>query len=198
MLGVAIRHRGVFVVCFLAACILSFGLVPFVGQDFFPSVDSGEFKIHLRAPTGTRIEDVADLCDRVENDIRSEIPPSELVTILDNIGLPYSNINLSYSTSAPIGPGDADIQVELAPKHHTTEDYVRSLRSKLGRDFPGVAFYELPVGLVTQILNFGLPAASRYTDCRPRCGRQSRFCRKTDESPEVHSWNSRPADSATL
>ena len=158
LLGAAIRHSKVFVIAFFAACVLSFALVPLVGQDFFPSVDSGEFVFHMRAPTGTRIEDTAALCDRVEEDIRKEVPPGELKTILDNIGLPYSNLNLSYSTSAPIGPGDADIQVELAPKHHPTVGYIRDLRRKLGRDFPGVIFYELPVDIVTQILNFGLPA----------------------------------------
>ena len=158
LLGAAIRHKRIFVVGFFAACVLSFALVPLVGEDFFPSVDSGEFVMHMRAPTGTRIEDTAALCDRVEQDIRKEIPPDELRTILDNIGLPYSNLNLSYSTSAPIGPGDADIQVELAPDHHPTVGYVRDLRRKLGRDFPGITFYELPVDIVTQILNFGLPA----------------------------------------
>jgi len=158
LLEASIRHRKLFIVCFLGFCVLSFALLPLVGQDFFPSVDSGEFKFHLRAPTGTRIEDTAALCDQVENDIRREVPPAELGTIIDNIGLPYSNLNLSYSTSAPIGPGDADIQVELAPKHHPTEQYVRALRAKLGRDFPGITFYELPVDIVTQILNFGLPA----------------------------------------
>ncbi|HXQ26373.1 MAG TPA: efflux RND transporter permease subunit [Candidatus Acidoferrales bacterium] len=154
----AIRHQRLFVICFLAACVLSFALLPLVGQDFFPSVDSGEFKLHLRAPTGTRIEDVAALCDRVDNEIRREIPPAELGTIIDNIGLPYSNLNLSYSTSAPIGPSDADIQVELNPNHHPTNQYVRDLRMKLGRDFPGIMFYSLPADIVTQILNFGLPA----------------------------------------
>ncbi len=154
----AVRRRKVFVICFLACCVLSFALIPFVGEDFFPSVDSGEFIFHLRAPTGTRIEDTAALCDRVETEIRREIPADELGTILDNIGLPYSNLNLSYSTSAPIGPGDADIQVVLKRDHRPTEQYVRALRKNLGRDFPGVIFYELPVDIVTQILNFGLPA----------------------------------------
>jgi multidrug efflux pump subunit AcrB len=158
MLEASIRHKKLFVVCFFAVCVLSFALLPFVGEDFFPTVDSGEFKIHLRAPTGTRIEDTAALCDRVEDDIRRQIPPSELETIIDNIGVPYSSINLSYSTSAPIGPGDADIQVELAAKHRPAKEYVRILRARLGRDFPGVAFYNLPVDIVTQILNFGLPA----------------------------------------
>src|SRR6202030_290307 len=158
MLERTVNHRNALIVIFLLACVLSFGLLPFVGQDFFPSVDSGEFKLHMRAPTGTRIEDTAALCDRIEAEIRQQIPPKELVTIIDNIGLPYSGINLSYSTSAPIGPADADIQVELAPDHRATKEYVRELRSKLGRDFPGVTFYELPVDIVTQILNFGLPA----------------------------------------
>jgi multidrug efflux pump subunit AcrB len=158
LLESAIRHRRSFAVLFLAACAITFALLPLVGRDFFPGVDSGEFKLHLRAPTGTRIEDTAALCDRVENEIRKEIPPAELGTILDNIGLPYSNLNLSYSTSAPIGPGDADIQVELSRNHRPTREYVRTLRADLARDFPGVTFYQLPVDIVTQILNFGLPA----------------------------------------
>jgi CzcA family heavy metal efflux pump len=158
VLEAAIRHRKLFVICFLGACVLSFALIPLVGEDFFPSVDSGEFILHLRAPTGTRIEDTAALCDRVETEIRKEIPTDELGAIFDNIGLPYSNLNLSYSTSAPIGPGDADIQVALTRSHQPTEQYVRALRKNLGRDFPGVTFYVLPVDIVTQILNFGLPA----------------------------------------
>ncbi|MFZ0980199.1 MAG: efflux RND transporter permease subunit, partial [Candidatus Acidiferrales bacterium] len=158
LLAAAIHHRKLFAVCFLSACALSFALVPLVGQDFFPHVDSPEFSFHLRAPTGTRIEETAALCDRVENDIRSQIPPSELVTIIDNIGLPYSSINLSYSNSAPIGTGDADILVELAPKHRPTLEYVRELRVKLNRDFPGVQLYDLPTDMVSNILNFGLPA----------------------------------------
>jgi CzcA family heavy metal efflux pump len=158
LLESAINHRQVFVGVFLSFCVLSFVLVPLVGQDFFPSVDSGEFKLHMRAATGTRIEQTADIADRVEKDIRQVVPASELTTIIDNIGLPYSNLNLAYSTSAPIGPGDADIQVELSPKHHPTEKYVDQLRSRLATDFPGVTFYELPVDIVTQILNFGLPA----------------------------------------
>src|SRR6202041_2715774 len=115
---------------------LSFGLIPFVGQDFFPSVDSGEFKLHMRAPTGTRIEDTAALCDRVEDEIRQQIPPKELVTIIANIGLPYSGINLSYSTSAPIGPADADIQVELSSDHRPTKENIHDLPAKRSKDFP--------------------------------------------------------------
>jgi CzcA family heavy metal efflux pump len=158
LLEVCIRHRNIFTVCFFAACILSFALLPFVGQDFFPTVDSGEFKLHMRAATGTRIEETASICDRVEDDIRREIPPSELSGIIDNIGLPYSSINLSYSNSAPVGTGDADIQVELNKKHRPTAEYVRDLRVKLTRDFPGVTFYTIPADIVSQILDFGLPA----------------------------------------
>jgi multidrug efflux pump subunit AcrB len=157
-LEAAIRHRKLFVVCFFPACILSFALLPFVGQDFFPTVDNGEFKIHLRAPTGTRIEETADLCSQVDDEIRRAVPPNELETIIDNIGLPYSSQNLAYTISGPIGPGDADIQVELTPKHRPTREYVSELRARLNRDFPGVMFYAVPVDIVSEILNFGLPA----------------------------------------
>ena len=157
-LETAIRHRKLIVVCFFPACILSFALLPFVGQDFFPTVDNGEFKIHVRAPTGTRIEETADLCSQVDDEIRRAVPPSELVTIIDNIGLPYSGQNLAYSISAPIGAGDADILVELTPNHRPTREYVTELRARLNRDFPGVMFYSVPVDIVSQILNFGLPA----------------------------------------
>ena len=129
-----------------------------VGQDFFPTVDSGEFKLHLRAPTGTRIEETAAICERVDDDMRRLIPKSELATIIDNIGVPYSGFNLSYSNSAPIGPGDADILVELTKKHRPTEEYIHDLRTRLSSDFPGVTFYFLPADMVSQILNFGLPA----------------------------------------
>jgi multidrug efflux pump subunit AcrB len=158
LLDSCIRHRRLFAVCFVSACLLSFALLPFVGEDFFPSVDSGEFILHMRAPTGTRIEETAAICDRVERDIRSEIPPSELSEIIDDLGLPYSSINLSYSTSAPIGTADADIQVELSEKHRPAAEYVRALRLKLAHDFPGVSFYAIPADIVTQILDFGLPA----------------------------------------
>ena len=105
LLEICIHHSRIFVICFFSACVLSFVLLPMVGQDFFPAVDSGEFKLHLRAPTGTRIEETAALCERVDDDIRRLIPKSELATIIDNIGVPYSGLNLSYSNSAPIGPG---------------------------------------------------------------------------------------------
>jgi multidrug efflux pump subunit AcrB len=151
--------RKAFLLGFLVFCIGSVVLiVPFLGQDFFPSVDSGQIKLHLRARTGTRIEETARLCDLVEQSIRQQIPADQVATIIDNIGLPYSGINLSYSTSAPTGPADADILVSLSEKHGPTDRYVHDLRLKLAREFPGVTFAFLPADIVSQILNFGLPA----------------------------------------
>ena len=159
LLTYCVDHAGAFIILFLVFTAGSVGLLlNWLGQDFFPAVDSGQFKIHVRAHTGTRIEEVAALCDRVEGTIRSQIPPSELVTIMDNIGLPYSTLNLSYSTSAPVGPYDADIQVQLASDHHPTQAYVQKIRRALAEQYPGVMFYTAPVDIVTQILNFGLSA----------------------------------------
>jgi multidrug efflux pump subunit AcrB len=158
VLEICVRHNKLFAICFLAVCVLSFALLPLLGQDFFPKVDTGEFKLHLRAPTGTRIEETAALCDHVEASIRKQIPQGELRSIIDNIGLPYSGINLSYSNSAPVGPGDADILVALTKDHHPTAEYEHDVRLKLNEEFPGVTFYFLPADIVSQILNFGLPA----------------------------------------
>ena len=156
-LTLCVDDARVFLVAFVVLAIASVGiLAPFLGQDFFPSVDSGQFKIHVRARTGTRIEETAALCDHIDATIREHIPAKEIVNIVDNIGLPYSGLNLSYSTSAPVGPADADIQVQLTADHHPTEPYVERLRSILTREYPGVTFYVLPVDIVTQILNFGL------------------------------------------
>jgi multidrug efflux pump subunit AcrB len=153
-----VRHRGVFVTCFLLVCVASFALAPWLGQDFFPASDSGQFRLHIRARTGTRIEETAKLCDVIETSIREQIPSSELVNVLDNIGLPYSGLNTSYGNNGTIGPADADIIVSLSPEHHPTQDYVQALRARLPKEFPGVLFYFLPSDLVSQILNFGLPA----------------------------------------
>jgi CzcA family heavy metal efflux pump len=159
LLTLCVDHARVFLILFLAFTIASVGLLlPWLGQDFFPSVDAGQFKIHVRARTGTRIEEVAALCDHVDSTIRQQIPANELVSIVDNIGLPNSRLNLSYSTSAPVGAADADIQVQLAKDHHPTAAYVERLRGELARQYPGVTFYALPVDIVTQILNFGLSA----------------------------------------
>jgi multidrug efflux pump subunit AcrB len=152
-------HRRVFLAGFVVVCLVSVALLlPWLGQDFFPAVDGGQFKLHLRARSGTRIEETARLCDLVERSIREQIPSSEVASMIDVIGLPYSSINLSYSTSAPIGSGDADILVSLKPDHHPTGEYVHDLRLKLATQFPGVTFAFLPADIVSQILNFGLPA----------------------------------------
>jgi multidrug efflux pump subunit AcrB len=159
LLTLCLDHAVVFLLLFTVFALGSLALLtPWLGQDFFPAVDAGQFKIHLRARTGTRIEETAALCDHVDATIRRQIPARELVTIVDNIGLPYSGLNLSYSTSAPIGPADADIQVQLSPHHHPTAAYVEQLRTELASQYPGVTFYVLPVDIVTQILNFGLAA----------------------------------------
>src|SRR5277367_3806937 len=159
LLQLAIGHSTVFLILFFVFTIGSFALLyPWLGQDFFPSVDSGSFKLHLRAQTGTRIEETARLCDEVDTAIRRQIPKSELVSIIDNIGIPYSGLNLSYTSTGVVGTSDADITVQLAEKHHPTDGYVQDLRKKLNEQFPGDTFYTLPVDMVTQILNFGLPA----------------------------------------
>jgi multidrug efflux pump subunit AcrB len=158
-LKLCLEYRTVFLLSIGAFWLLSVAvLYPWLGQDFFPSVDGGQFKLHVRTHTGTRIEDTARLCDQIEDVIRGEIPKSQLGTIIDNIGLPYSGLNLSYSNSAPVGTGDADILVSLAGKHRPTAEYTHALRDRLTRDFPGTEFYYLPTDMVSQILNFGLPA----------------------------------------
>ena len=159
LLEVCLHHRAVFLTAFFVFCIGSVAvLLPWLGRDFFPSVDSGTFKLHMRAPTGMRIEETANLCDQVERSIREEIPANEVHNVIDNIGLPYSGINLSYSNSAPVGTSDADILVTLSAKHHPTDDYIHQLRLTLPKQFPGVSFSFLPADMVAQILNFGLPA----------------------------------------
>jgi multidrug efflux pump subunit AcrB len=151
-------RRRLFASLFLAACVASLGLLGFVGEDFFPAVDSGQFKLHLRAPTGTRIEETAALSERVEDVIRGVIPKQEIESVIDNIGLPYSGLNLAYTNSSPTGPSDADILVSLGENHHPTAGYTRALRLELGRRFPGVQFTFIPADIVSQILSFGLPA----------------------------------------
>ena len=159
LLDLCLRHSRGFIALFFIGSIGSAALLfPWLGQDFFPNVDAGQFLLHMRAHTGTRIEDTAAMTDLVEQEIRREIPKKELTSIIDNIGLPYSGLNLSYSTSAPIGPSDADITVALAEDHHSTAKYLHVLKANLRKQFPGAEFYTLPVDMVTQILNFGLPA----------------------------------------
>ena len=159
LLESSLHHRGIFLIAFFASCLGSLAiLIPWLGRDFFPNVDSGTFKLHLRAPTGMRIEQTANLCDLVEQFIRQQIPAGEVQNVIDNIGLPYSGINLSYSNSAPVGTSDADILVTLSVNHHPTDQYVHQLRLTLPKQFPGVDFAFLPADMVGQILNFGLPA----------------------------------------
>ena len=155
------RFAGPFLFAMAATALLAFPLnnyLPGLGQDFFPTVDSGQIRLHLRARTGIRIDETAALCDAVETTIRTTIPAKELVTIVDNVGVPYSGINLTYSTSAPVGPGDADIYVTLTPDHGATDDYVRQLRERLPAIYPSTQFSFPPADMVTQILNFGLPS----------------------------------------
>jgi CzcA family heavy metal efflux pump len=159
LLETTLEHRGVFVLCFLLFCVLSLGLFAFLGEDFFPQVDAGLLRLHMRARPGLRVEETARLCDQVEAALREEIPHGEVQTILDNIGLPNSGINQSYSSSGTIGTSDVEILIALDPEHHSpTADHIRHLREALPRRFPGVEFFFQPADIVTQILNFGLPA----------------------------------------
>src|ERR1700676_2620753 len=153
-----LAHRILFPLGFLALCACSFALLPWIGEDFFPAVDAGQIKLHLRAPTATRIEETSALCDDVERVIHKEIPANEIESVIDNIGLPYSAYNLTYSTSAPIVPEDADIMISLSQNHRPSDEYIHDLRLRLAKEFPGVMFYFPPADIVSQILNFGLPA----------------------------------------
>jgi multidrug efflux pump subunit AcrB len=143
---------------FMAFTLLSFALAPYLGQDFFPAIDGGQIKIHMRAPTGTRIEEATKIADRVGVAIGKIIPVNELDGIVDNIGLSVSGINMAYNNSGTIGVGDADILVSLKPHHAPTDNYVKAMREQLPRLFPGTSFAFLPADMVSQILNFGAPA----------------------------------------
>jgi multidrug efflux pump subunit AcrB len=155
---VSLSHRPRFIVGFLGFVLLSFALVPFLGRNFFPEVDAGQIKLHIRAQTGTRLEETARLCDEIERRIKQQIPAEEIKNVVDNIGLPVSGVNLTYSNSSPIGPGDADILISLNEGHKPTAQYVKILRERLKDEFPGVSFAFLPADIVSQILNFGMPA----------------------------------------
>ncbi|MGX9392878.1 efflux RND transporter permease subunit [Nitrobacteraceae bacterium UC4446_H13] len=157
-LVLALGHRKVFVAGFLGCVALSFLLAPFLGRNFFPSVDTGQMLIHTRQQIGTRVEEAAARLADVRHFIRNVIPPGELDTIADNVGMPVSGINMTYNNTGVIGPQDGDIQIKLREGHRPTEEYVRELREKLPRAFPGVSFAFLPADIVSQILNFGAPA----------------------------------------
>ncbi len=147
------------ILAFIIFSILSFLIItPWIGSNFFPTVDAGQIKLHLRAPTGTRVEQTAKLCYQISHTIKKIIPPNEINSIVENIGLPISGINLSYSNSAATGPQDADILISLKQNHHATSTYVRKLRTILVQKYPGTTFSFLPADIVNQILNFGLPS----------------------------------------
>ncbi|WP_118185568.1 efflux RND transporter permease subunit [Paraburkholderia phosphatilytica] len=159
VLGIALTNRRRFIIGFLATVAISLGvLTPWLGRNFFPDIDSGAIAIHMRGPAGTRIEDTADLADHVEDAIRHTIPPDQIASIVDNLGLPNSGINLTYNNSGTTGPQDGDILVSLKPDHAPTANYVKQLRTVLPRAFPGTSFAFLPADIVSQILNFGAPA----------------------------------------
>ena len=158
-LSAALSQKKAFAIVFLGFCVLSCLLYPVLGRDFFPSVDAGQIRLHMRAATGTRIEETARLADDVEAAIRRIVPPDQLETILDNLGVPNSGINLSYSNAGTIGTLDGEILLSLKPDHRPTDEFVTALRAELPKQFPGVEFFFQPADIVTQILNFGLPAA---------------------------------------
>src|SRR5947209_6715685 len=158
LLQLSVRNRGKVIVGFVGFTLLSFLLAPHLGQDFFPSVDGGQIKMHVRAQTGTRIEETTKLADRIGEAIHKIIHAEELDGIVDNIGLSVSGINMAYNNSGTIGVEDADIFISLKPEHAPTADYVKTMREQLPRQFPGVSFAFLPADMVTQILNFGVPA----------------------------------------
>jgi len=158
VLEAALRRRKAFLLGFMAVVMLSFGLVPFIGSNFFPSVDSGQVLMHVRVPVGTRVEETASRFAEIEEAIRSVIPAEEINTLVDNIGLPPSNINLTYNNTGAMGSQDGDFQIALRPGHQPTEDYVRKLREVLPERFPDSTFSFPPADIVSQILNFGAPA----------------------------------------
>jgi multidrug efflux pump subunit AcrB len=158
-LAALLTQKKAFASLFLGFCVLSCLLYPVLGRDFFPNVDAGQIRLHIRAPTGTRIEETARLADDVEASIRRIVPPDQLETILDNLGVPNSGINLSYSNAGTIGTLDGEILLSLRPDHRPTDQYITALRAELPKQFPGIEFFFQPADIVTQILNFGLPAA---------------------------------------
>lgn len=158
LLASCFEHRRPFALVFLGFCLASGLLVLALGQNFFPNVDAGQFLLHMRASTGTRIEETERIAERVTQTIVEEIPTNELGGTLENIGIPNSSINLSYNTSGVVGPADADVLVSLKPGHAPTEMYISRLRQILNQKFPGIMFYFLPADIVSQTLNFGLPA----------------------------------------
>ncbi len=158
LLGLALRHRTVFVIGFLGFVLGSFALAPYLGRDFFPSVDAGQILLHVRTRVGTRVEESAAQFAAIEKAIRQIVPPDELATMVDNIGFPVSGINMTYNTTGTIGTQDGEIQIKLNEGHRATATYIRTMREELPREFPGTTFSFLPADIISQILNFGAPA----------------------------------------
>jgi multidrug efflux pump subunit AcrB len=158
LLLLALDRPKTFIAGFLACVVLSFGLWPFLGENFFPAVDSGQILMHVRTQPGTRIEETARLFDLIEQTVRSTIPPNQLDNIVDNIGLPFSGINMAYQNTGTIGPEDGDALISLKEDHAPTAAFIKQLRTILPQKFPGTTFSFLPADIVSQILNFGLPA----------------------------------------
>src|ERR1700710_1565259 len=158
LLQLCLQNRIKLIAGFLAFSVLSFGLAPYLGQDFFPTVDGGQIKLHIRAATGTRIEETTSLADRIGTAIHGIVPSNELDGIVSNIGLSVSGINMAYNNSGTIGVGDPDILISLKPNHAPTDDYIKAMRDKLPQQFPGTTFAFLPADIVSQVLNFGVPA----------------------------------------
>jgi CzcA family heavy metal efflux pump len=158
LLGLALMHRPTFVIGFISFVAVSFALVPYLGRNFFPSVDAGQILMHVRTQVGTRVEDAANQFADIQKVIRTVIPAGEIETMADNIGMPISGINMTYNNTGVIGPQDGDIQIKLREGHEPTEGYVKALREKLPAQFPGLSFAFLPADIVNQILNFGAPA----------------------------------------
>jgi CzcA family heavy metal efflux pump len=158
LLAMALSRRGVFVTGFLAFVAISFLLVPFLGRNFFPAVDAGDILMHVRTQVGTRVEESARQLADVQKVVRTIIPPGEIETVTDNIGMPISGINMTYNNTGVIGPQDGDIQIKLKEGHRPTAEYIKVMREKLPQAFPGMTFAFLPADIVSQILNFGAPA----------------------------------------
>ncbi|WP_295143621.1 efflux RND transporter permease subunit [uncultured Reyranella sp.] len=158
LLGLALSHRPVFIVCFLGFVVASFALVPFLGRNFFPTVDSGQILMHVRGPIGTRVEESANSFADIQKAIRTIIPSNQIATMADNVGMPVSGINMAYNNTGTIGPQDGDIQIKLTPDHKPTDEYVAELRKRLPGMFPGFTFSFLPADIISQILNFGAPS----------------------------------------
>jgi multidrug efflux pump subunit AcrB len=178
LLAMCLRNTRTVVILFSGFAVLSMFLVPWLGQDFFPAVDAGQFTLHIRAKSGTRIEEVARQVDQIEAAIRQEIPKAQLKGIIDNIGLPYSGINLTYSNSGVASAADADILVSLGEKHDPTAQFVSKIRKRMHRDFPGITSSFPPADIVAQILNFGLPAPFDLQIVGPNTGANSQLANR--------------------